>query len=119
VPELPDVTVYLDALERRVLGHRLVGVRLASPFVLRSIDLPLAAVAGATVRGLGRLGKRAGGLARRRDELLPALPDGRQAAGRSLAVTAPARRLAGHLGGPRRTATAPAVTLWHRERSIA
>jgi formamidopyrimidine-DNA glycosylase len=58
VPELPDLTVYLDALERRVRGRRLTGVRLMSPFVLRSVDPPLAAVAGTTVRALGRIGKR-------------------------------------------------------------
>jgi len=58
VPELPDVTVYLDALEQRVLGRRLARVRLASPFVLRSVDPPLAAAGGTTVRALGRIGKR-------------------------------------------------------------
>ena len=58
MPELPDLTVYLDALERRVRGHRLRGVRLVSPFVLRSVDPPLAALADTTVRALGRIGKR-------------------------------------------------------------
>ena len=58
MPELPDLTVYLDALERRVRDHRLIGVRLVSPFVLRSVDPPLAAVGGTTVRALGRIGKR-------------------------------------------------------------
>jgi len=58
VPELPDVAVYLEALSPRILGARLEGVRLASPFVLRSVDPPLVAVAGRTVRGLRRLGKR-------------------------------------------------------------
>ena len=58
MPELPDVTVYLEALERRVLGHTLRGVRLASPFVLRTFDPPLSAAAGQHVRSLRRIGKR-------------------------------------------------------------
>ena len=58
MPELPDVAVYLEALSARILGARLDRVRLLSPFVLRSVDPPLSAVAGKTVRGLRRLGKR-------------------------------------------------------------
>ncbi|HWN90091.1 MAG TPA: DNA-formamidopyrimidine glycosylase family protein, partial [Verrucomicrobiae bacterium] len=58
MPELPDVTVYLEALEARVLGARLERVRLASPFVLRSFDPPISAANGRVVRGLRRLGKR-------------------------------------------------------------
>jgi formamidopyrimidine-DNA glycosylase len=58
VPELPDVVVYLEALGARVLGATLERVRLLSPFVLRSVDPPLAAAAGRRVRGLRRLGKR-------------------------------------------------------------
>jgi formamidopyrimidine-DNA glycosylase len=58
VPELPDVTVYIEALRERVLGARLERIRLASPFVLRSVDPPLTTVSGKTVRGLRRLGKR-------------------------------------------------------------
>jgi formamidopyrimidine-DNA glycosylase len=58
VPELPDVVVYLEALERRVLGRRLEGVRLASPFVLRSVDPPVSALAGRRVVSLRRMGKR-------------------------------------------------------------
>ena len=58
MPELPDVEAYLAALRPRILGARLERVRLASPFVLRSVDPPLAAVSGRTVRGLRRLGKR-------------------------------------------------------------
>jgi formamidopyrimidine-DNA glycosylase len=58
MPELPDVTVYIEALERRVLGARLEGVRLFHPFVLRSVTPPLAAAAGRTVRRLSRIGKR-------------------------------------------------------------
>jgi formamidopyrimidine-DNA glycosylase len=58
VPELPDVTVYVEALQARVVGARLEGVRLPSPFVLRSVDPPLSAAFGATVRDVRRLGKR-------------------------------------------------------------
>jgi formamidopyrimidine-DNA glycosylase len=58
MPELPDVTVYLEALAARVNGRKLLGVRLASPFVLRTFDPPLSAAAGKKVLGLRRLGKR-------------------------------------------------------------
>jgi formamidopyrimidine-DNA glycosylase len=58
MPELPDVTVYLEALERRILDQPLDGVRLQSPFVLRTVEPPIAAVAGRRVTGLRRLGKR-------------------------------------------------------------
>jgi formamidopyrimidine-DNA glycosylase len=58
VPELPDVTVYLEALERRIMGARLDRVRLLTPFVLRSVDPPLSAAAGKAVVGFRRLGKR-------------------------------------------------------------
>jgi formamidopyrimidine-DNA glycosylase len=58
VPELPDILLYLHALRSRVVGHRVEGVRLASPFLLRSIDPPLASVDGRTIVDLHRLGKR-------------------------------------------------------------
>jgi formamidopyrimidine-DNA glycosylase len=58
VPELPDITVYREALERRVLGHALKGVDVGSPFVLRSVDPPLSAFDGTIVTGVERLGKR-------------------------------------------------------------
>jgi formamidopyrimidine-DNA glycosylase len=58
MPELPDVETYLAALRPRIVGARLARVRLASPFVLRSVDPPLAAVAGRSVTGVRRLGKR-------------------------------------------------------------
>jgi formamidopyrimidine-DNA glycosylase len=58
VPELPDVVVYLEALERRILGRRLDAVRLASPFVLRTVDPPISALAGRRVVRLRRMGKR-------------------------------------------------------------
>ncbi len=58
MPELPDVTVYIEALDARIRGARLEGVRLASPFVLRSVDPPLADADGRNVIGVSRLGKR-------------------------------------------------------------
>jgi formamidopyrimidine-DNA glycosylase len=58
LPELPDVTVYIEALRQRVLGARLERVRLLHPFVLRSVDPPLSALDGRSVIGLRRLGKR-------------------------------------------------------------
>jgi formamidopyrimidine-DNA glycosylase len=58
VPELPDVTVYVECLARRVVGSRLEAIRLRSPFVLRSVDPPLQEVFGRTVLGVRRLGKR-------------------------------------------------------------
>jgi formamidopyrimidine-DNA glycosylase len=57
MPELPDLTVYLDALER-VRGTPLRRVRIQGPFALRSVEPPPAAVEGRTVTGLRRLGKR-------------------------------------------------------------
>jgi formamidopyrimidine-DNA glycosylase len=58
MPELPDVTVYLEALESRILLRRPLELRLGSPFVLRSIDPPVSVVAGTCVRELRRVGKR-------------------------------------------------------------
>jgi formamidopyrimidine-DNA glycosylase len=58
MPELPDIELYLHALRPRVVGHTLVGMRLASPFVLRSVDPPIDAVSAKQVVGLRRLGKR-------------------------------------------------------------
>jgi formamidopyrimidine-DNA glycosylase len=58
MPELPDVTVYVEALGRKVVGHRLERVKLSSPFVLRSYDPPLDATFGREVRGVRRIGKR-------------------------------------------------------------
>jgi formamidopyrimidine-DNA glycosylase len=58
VPELPDIVVYVERLAERVVGAQLTAVRLASPFLLRSVDPPIAAAIGTTVRGVQRLGKR-------------------------------------------------------------
>jgi len=58
MPELPDVVTYIEALQSRVGGQPLNRVRLANPFVLRSVDPPIQAAAGKKVVGLSRLGKR-------------------------------------------------------------
>jgi len=58
MPELPDVTVYVEALERRIVGRRLGEIRLNSPFVLRTVAPPLAEAQGRRVIGVRRLGKR-------------------------------------------------------------
>jgi formamidopyrimidine-DNA glycosylase len=58
MPELPDVVVYVECLERRILGETLERVRLASPFTLRSVDPPLGEVEGRRVLEVRRLGKR-------------------------------------------------------------
>lgn len=58
MPELPDIEAYVEAVSRRVLDRRLVGVRLASPFLLRSAEPPLSAAHGRTVAAVFRAGKR-------------------------------------------------------------
>jgi formamidopyrimidine-DNA glycosylase len=58
VPELPDIVVYIEALEKRIFGQKLERVRVASPFLLRTADPPLSRAEGKTVRELRRVGKR-------------------------------------------------------------
>jgi formamidopyrimidine-DNA glycosylase len=58
MPELPDITLYIEALRERVLGRRLERSRVLSPFLLRSVDPVIAAASGASVAALERLGKR-------------------------------------------------------------
>jgi formamidopyrimidine-DNA glycosylase len=58
MPELPDITVYVESLQRRIAGQRLERIRVLTPFVLRSVDPPVEAMAGRTVAGLRRMGKR-------------------------------------------------------------
>ena len=58
MPERPDILLYLHALRPRIVGHHVRGVRLASPFLLRSVDPPLAAVEGRRIFNLHRVGKR-------------------------------------------------------------
>jgi formamidopyrimidine-DNA glycosylase len=58
VPELPDIELYLHALEPRIVGRTLEKIRIASPFLVRSYDPPIDRVNGKRVVGLQRLGKR-------------------------------------------------------------
>jgi formamidopyrimidine-DNA glycosylase len=58
MPELPDISAYISALEARILSQPLERVRLASVFLLRTVDPPLASVDGRTVVALRRIGKR-------------------------------------------------------------
>jgi formamidopyrimidine-DNA glycosylase len=58
MPELPDVTVYIEALLERILNQPIQKIRIGSPFVLRSFDPPINAAEGKKVRGFRRLGKR-------------------------------------------------------------
>src|SRR5215468_11508606 len=58
MPELPDVLLYIEALKTRVREQPLEHVRLASPFVVRSVAPPISAIHGRRVRGLRRLGKQ-------------------------------------------------------------
>jgi formamidopyrimidine-DNA glycosylase len=58
MPELPDVVVYVEALERQLAGHQLQRVQLFSPFVLRTVEPPLEAIHGRRVVGARRIGKR-------------------------------------------------------------
>jgi formamidopyrimidine-DNA glycosylase len=58
MPELPDIALYLHALEERIVGRRIGGIRLANPFLLRSVAPPLSTVVGLAITALHRLGKR-------------------------------------------------------------
>lgn len=58
MPELPDITVYLEALAERVRGQQVTGVGIVNPFVLRTVDPPVSALTGMRVDGLRRIGKR-------------------------------------------------------------
>lgn len=58
MPELPDITVYVEALQRLVVGQRLEEIRLKTPFLLRTVDPPLDELIGKEVIGIERLGKR-------------------------------------------------------------
>ena len=58
MPELPDIAAYISALEPRIVDQRIERVRLASPFLLRTAQPPIASVEGRVVRELRRIGKR-------------------------------------------------------------
>jgi formamidopyrimidine-DNA glycosylase len=106
MPELPDVAAYLAALEPRIVGQPLTGVRITSPFLLRSVDPPLRAAFGTTVVGLRRVGKRIvielshGGGSGRGEARVPAtfIIIHLMIAGRLHWKDAPAARIPGKLG---------------------
>lgn len=58
MPELPDITAYLSALEPRIIGQPLTHIRIASPFLLRTVQPTIEEIEGHTVRSLHRIGKR-------------------------------------------------------------
>src|SRR5205085_8563575 len=58
MPELPDIVVYIEALERRILGHVLRRIQIAGPFLLRTATPPIEAAQQQTVTALRRVGKR-------------------------------------------------------------
>jgi len=60
MPELPDITVYIEALEARIVGQPLERIRIAKPFLLRSVDPPISSANGKKVVGIRRIGKRIG-----------------------------------------------------------
>jgi formamidopyrimidine-DNA glycosylase len=58
LPELPDITVYIEALERRTVGHTLEKIRIANPFLVRSVDPPISSAESKRVEEIRRIGKR-------------------------------------------------------------
>ena len=58
MPELPDITIHIEALERRIIGQTLLSIRIANPFLLRTAVPPIQNANGKTVRAIRRLGKR-------------------------------------------------------------
>ena len=83
---MPDIVVYIEALEKRIVDQRLEGVRIASPFLLRTAEPPIQSVHGKRVTELRRIGKR----------IVIGLEDDRwrKAAGRPRALAAAQERLA-------------------------
>jgi formamidopyrimidine-DNA glycosylase len=58
LPELPDITVYIEALEKRIVGHKLERIRIAKPFLVRSVEPPISEAEGRQVTAIRRIGKR-------------------------------------------------------------
>src|SRR5213594_1658383 len=58
MPELPDITIYIEALQQRILNQTLEQIRITNPFLLRTAIPPIQSISGKTVRSLRRLGKR-------------------------------------------------------------
>jgi formamidopyrimidine-DNA glycosylase len=58
MPELPDITIYIESLESRIVGEKVERIRIASPFLLRSVDPPITEAENKRVLGLSRIGKQ-------------------------------------------------------------
>jgi len=58
LPELPDITVYIEALEKRIVGRRIERIRIANPFLVRSVEPPISEAEGRRVTQIRRIGKR-------------------------------------------------------------
>jgi len=58
LPELPDITVYIEALEKRIVGRRIERIRIANPFLVRSVEPPISEAEGRRVTEIRRIGKR-------------------------------------------------------------
>ncbi len=58
MPELPDITIYIEALQKRIVGQPLRRIRIRSPFLVRTFDPPLDSTEGKAIREIRRLGKR-------------------------------------------------------------
>ena len=58
MPELPDITVYLEALEPRIVGQTLERTRIVSPFLLRTFEPPIESLHGKSVISVRHMGKR-------------------------------------------------------------
>ncbi|MDP2884090.1 MAG: DNA-formamidopyrimidine glycosylase family protein [Ignavibacteria bacterium] len=58
MPELPDLTIYIESLQARIVGQRLENIRLSNPFILRTVEPPSSSASGKTVRRVWRIGKR-------------------------------------------------------------
>jgi formamidopyrimidine-DNA glycosylase len=58
MPELPDLTIYIESLETRIVGQRLESIRLGNPFILRTFDPPASSLSGKLVKRVWRIGKR-------------------------------------------------------------
>jgi hypothetical protein len=98
VPELPDVTVYVERLAALTVGQPLEGIRIASPFVLRTVSPSPRDLAGAKVVGVERLGKRNNIGVEPPPKAEPAIDGGAaepKAAAAAEAAPAPAKKKAG------------------------
>jgi len=58
VPELPDIAIYVESLDKRITGRKLAAIRIANPFLLRSVDPPISEAMGKTIVAIRRIGKR-------------------------------------------------------------